>query len=95
MSKFTLYTDKNHDFRWKFVANNEAIVARSSEGYRSKEDCIKSLEVLRSDIGASTVDPEVQVAPTKGVAGRAPTPSPAPAVLPAAEVKAVVAPSAS
>ncbi len=91
MSKFILYTDKNNDFRWKFVAANDQVIARSSEPYRVKDDCLKSLAQLQKDITGATVDPVVQVAPTKGIlkAGAAPAVTPAilsavtPAVIPA------------
>jgi uncharacterized protein YegP (UPF0339 family) len=92
MSKFTLYTDKHNDFRWKFLASNDQVVARSSEAYRSKEDAVKSLELLRKDIGGATVDPEVQTVQSKGMPQR----SAAPAIVPSAtdgpaEPKPVVA----
>lgn len=94
MSKFTLYTDKNNDFRWKLVASNDSVVARSSEGFRSKDDCIKSLELARKEISGATVDPTVQAAPSKGSfkGGAAPATNPAAggaavAAKPAGEVK--------
>ena len=96
MSKFTLYTDKNNDFRWKFLASNDQVVARSSEAFRNKDDCVKSLELLKKDIGGSTVDPEVQASQSKGMPQRVPVPAPAPAVVLATDAKpAVVASGAS
>lgn len=90
MSKFTLYTDKNNDFRWKFLASNDQVVARSSEAFRSKDDCVKSLELLKKDIGGSTVDPVVQAAQSKGMPQRVTSP----AIVPAMDVKPVVVTSA-
>jgi uncharacterized protein YegP (UPF0339 family) len=88
MAKFTLYTDKNNDFRWKFLAADEKVVARSSEGYHSKEECIKSLETLQKEIGGATLDPTIQTAPAKtafkGDAARASLPASVAASVPAA-----------
>ncbi len=85
MSKFMLYTDKNNDFRWKFAASNDKVVARSSEGFRSKDDCIKSLELLQKEITGATVDPTVQTQPTKGFVQGGNVPA---APLPAIEASA-------
>jgi uncharacterized protein YegP (UPF0339 family) len=84
MAKFTLYTDKNNDFRWKFLASNDQVVARSSEAFRNRDDCVRSLELLKKDIGGSTVDPEVQVSQSKGMPPRVSAPAPVPALVPAA-----------
>jgi len=91
MSKFTLYTDKNNDFRWKFLASNDQVVARSSEAFRNKDDCVKSLELLKKDIGGSTVDAVVQASQSKGMPQRVSAPAPSPSLAPApASVQAAV-----
>ena len=90
MARFTLYTDKNNDFRWKFIANDDQVVARSSDVFNTKEEAIKSLELLKKDIGGSTVDPVVQASQSKGMPERVSAPAvvPPPAVV---EAKAGVA----
>ncbi len=62
MSKFTIYTDKQNDFRWKFTASNDRVLARSSEGYVRKEDCLSALGLVQKDIPGGTVEPDVQSA---------------------------------
>ena len=84
MSKFTVYTDKHNEFRWKFHANNDSVVARSSEGFKRKEECLSSVSLLQKDIAGSTVVQDVLVAPQQKAA--APIPSPVVAI----DVKAVV-----
>ena len=59
MSKFTLYTDKNNEFRWKFTASNDHVVARSSEGHKTKDLCLESLGLLQKDVVGAAVDPVV------------------------------------
>ena len=68
MSKFTVYTDKNSEFRWKFAANNDQVVAKSGRAFTSKEDCLKSLSLLQKDITGATVDPTVQARAPKSAA---------------------------
>ena len=87
MSRFTLYTDKNNDFRWKFIANNDQVVARSSDVFNTKEEAIKSLELLKLDIGVATVDAVVQVSQSKGMPERVSAPSIVPPPAPAVEAK--------
>lgn len=75
MSRFTLYTDKNNDFRWKFIASNDQVVARSSDVFNTKEEAIQSLELLKKDIGVATVDAVVQVSQSKGMPQRVSAPA--------------------
>jgi uncharacterized protein YegP (UPF0339 family) len=76
MSKFTVYTDKHEEFRWKFLANDESVVARSSGGFKRREDCLASVEVLRKDIAGATVL-QAAAAPSKakGASPKAPAPN--------------------
>ena len=55
MSKFTVYTDKHGEFRWKFHAANNAVVAKSGESYKKQEDCLSSLHALQKEIGGAPV----------------------------------------
>jgi uncharacterized protein YegP (UPF0339 family) len=87
MSRFTLYTDKNNDFRWKFIASDDQVVARSGGVFRSKEEAIQSLDLLRKDIGAATVDAVVQVHQSKGMPERVSAPSVAPVPAPSVETR--------
>ena len=76
MPKFTIYTDKNDEFRWKFVSSTEAVIARSSEGHKTKDACIASVSLLQKDIVGATVDPTVMaVTGQKAVVRGAPAPA--------------------
>jgi len=92
MSKFAIYTDKNHDFRWKFIANNEAVIARSSEGFRRREDCLASLALLQKDIPGAVVIPDASGPPAPRVVSSSSAPA---ATTPAAAPSPSAAPTAS
>ena len=81
MSKFTVYTDKQNEFRWKFFANDNRVIAKSGEGFKVKEDCLASLSLLQKDITGAAVDHEVRAAAAQGTL--------APAIVAADDVKVV------
>ena len=93
MAKFTVYTDKHSEFRWKFVANNNTVVAKSGESYKRQEDCLASLSHLQKDIGGAAVDYQLRngVHPISTVtASAAPSPAvPSPAVAPSPAISPV------
>jgi len=80
MSKFTVFTDKHNEFRWKFVAGNGSVIAKSSEGFKVKEDCVASLTLLQKDVVGASVEHDVRAA--------APKVSPASAAVVSVEQKA-------
>jgi len=45
MERIEVYKDKKKEFRFRVVANNNKIVAQS-EGYKSKQGCIKGVYAL-------------------------------------------------
>ena len=55
MAKFTVYTDKHNEFRWKFIASNNTVIAKSGESYIKQEDCLTSLSLLQKDIGGAPI----------------------------------------
>lgn len=55
MSMFTVYTDKQNEFRWKFTAANNAVIAKSSESFKVREDCVQSVTMLQKDVAGATV----------------------------------------
>jgi uncharacterized protein YegP (UPF0339 family) len=55
MPKFTVYTDKNDKFRWKFIASTKRVVARSGKAYGRKEECLQSLGLLQKEISGAPV----------------------------------------
>lgn len=76
MSKFTVYVDRQNEFRWKFAANDGAVVAKSSQGYRAKDDCVSALGLLQKEIAGATVDHEVRSPASPAAAATAPASAP-------------------
>lgn len=57
MAKFVIYKDTRGEYRWRFRASNGEIVADSAEGYKSKADCQRGIEIVKKESpGASTED---------------------------------------
>jgi uncharacterized protein YegP (UPF0339 family) len=54
--KFEEYEDKGMEHRWRLKAANGQIVAASSEGYKTKADCEKAIEMIKK--GASKAEVE-------------------------------------
>ena len=81
MAKFTVYTDKHNEFRWKFHASNNVVVAKSGESYIKQEDCLAALSLLQKDIGGAPVGYQLRkgVHPTTAV--KAPAAVAAPAIV--------------
>lgn len=55
MSIFYVYKDSASQWRWKFVANNNKIIADSSEGYHNLSDCEHGVSLIKSQSPGSTV----------------------------------------
>lgn len=74
MPNFTVYTDKQNEYRWKFVGSNDAVLAKSSESFKVKDDCIKSLNMVQKDVVGATVQhaPAAASTPVSGVKVGAP-----------------------
>ena len=43
--KWQIYQDKRGEWRWRCLASNGKLVGASSQGYKSKEDCVQTLRV--------------------------------------------------
>jgi uncharacterized protein YegP (UPF0339 family) len=52
--EFEVYEDKAKEFRWRLKAPNGQIVAASGEGYKSKADCEKAIDLIKK--GAATAE---------------------------------------
>jgi uncharacterized protein YegP (UPF0339 family) len=76
MAKFTVYTDKHNEYRWKFVASNGIVVAKSGDSYLKEEECLASLNLLQQDIGGAPVGYQLR----KGVHPATPAKAAAPAI---------------
>jgi uncharacterized protein YegP (UPF0339 family) len=79
MSKFTVYADNQNEFRWKFAANDNTVIAKSSQGFKVKEECLTSLSLLQKEVGGATVDHEVRTTSPQVSPSPAPV-APAPAL---------------
>ena len=57
MATFQIYLDKSREYRWRLRATNSEIVADSAEGYKDKRDCLRGIEIVKTQSpGAGTED---------------------------------------
>lgn len=47
MAKFIKYKDSASEWRWRFRANNNKIIADSGEGYKNKSDCEAAIKLVK------------------------------------------------
>lgn len=43
---FFVYKDSKGEYRWRFYAPNNRIMANSGEGYKNKADCISAINTI-------------------------------------------------
>lgn len=53
--KFTVYRDNRGEYRWRFQAGNNEIIATSSEGYTEKRSCYHSIEIIVNESGKAEI----------------------------------------
>lgn len=58
MAFFYHYKDKAGQWRWRFLANNNKIIADSAEGYHNKADCLSAIEIVKREAGSANVGGE-------------------------------------
>ncbi len=56
MANFTMYKDTSSQWRWRFRANNNKIVAVSSESYINKQDCRDSIDIVKKESPTAPVE---------------------------------------
>ena len=56
MGKFQMYKDSNIQWRWRFRADNNQIVAASAEGYVNKQDCRNGIDILKKQTSNADVE---------------------------------------
>jgi len=56
--KVEYYQDKGKEYRWRLIASNGQEMARSSEGYKTKEGAEKSFDVVRSGARSAEIAEE-------------------------------------
>jgi uncharacterized protein YegP (UPF0339 family) len=54
VARFELYRDEGGEYRWRFRADNNEIVA-SGEGYRSREDCEHAVQLIKEQVPQAEV----------------------------------------
>lgn len=47
--EFEVYKDTREEWRWRFQASNNKIIAVSSEGYKNKGDCVHGIELVKKE----------------------------------------------
>ena len=47
--KFQIFTDKSGEFRFRLKARNGEIILRSSEGYTTKQNCLKGVASVKAN----------------------------------------------
>jgi uncharacterized protein YegP (UPF0339 family) len=52
---FYVYEDRAREWRWTLVAGNSRTVADSSEGYRTRADCIAAMNRVRQYVNDSSL----------------------------------------
>jgi uncharacterized protein YegP (UPF0339 family) len=62
VATFIIYKDSKGEFRWRFRANNNEIVADSAEGYINKSDCNRGIEIVKRESPTATVVDQTQSA---------------------------------
>ena len=52
---FEVYEDNSNEVRWRAKAANGQVVATSSQGYKTKADCEKAIDLIRKGAAKSDV----------------------------------------
>ena len=52
ITMYKVYKDNRGEWRWSFVASNGKTIAVSSEGYHNKQDCYRSIEIMKQSYNA-------------------------------------------
>ena len=49
--RFSIYTDKAGEWRWRLQAANNEIIA-AGEGYKNKSDCLNAIDLVKDSANA-------------------------------------------
>lgn len=49
---YWMYKDRIGDWRWNYEASNGLTIAVSSEGYRNRADCERSIEIMKTSMNS-------------------------------------------
>ena len=56
MAQFELYKDVKKEYRWRLRADNNEIIADSSEGYIYKSDCKHGIELVKEQAPGAKIE---------------------------------------
>ncbi len=45
---YWMYKDNRNEWRWTYEASNAKTIAVSSEGYKKRSDCERSIEIMKA-----------------------------------------------
>lgn len=65
MANFRIYKDSKGEYRWRFRANNNEIVADSAEGYKNKADCEGGIKIVKEQAATATTTDETATSASK------------------------------
>jgi uncharacterized protein YegP (UPF0339 family) len=54
VARFEIERDESGEYRWRFRTNNNEVVA-SDEGYRSRNDCEHSMQLIKEQASQAEV----------------------------------------
>lgn len=54
--KFQVYKDHAGQFRFRFIAANNRIIANSGEGYYNKKDCLDAINLIKANAPSAPID---------------------------------------
>lgn len=53
--EFELYRDNAREYRWRFQAGNNGIIATSGEGYVTKQGCRDAIDRVKANAGSAPI----------------------------------------
>jgi uncharacterized protein YegP (UPF0339 family) len=56
MADFEIYEDERLEFRWRFKANNERILAESAGGYNNPANCEHAIILVKQQVANSRIN---------------------------------------
>lgn len=51
---YWLYKDNRGEYRWTYEASNGETIAVSSEGYKTRSDCERGIEIMKGSYNSPT-----------------------------------------
>lgn len=56
--RFEVTEDRKGECRWNLISSNGSVIAKSSEGYKSRQSCDRSVELARGAASATVSEAE-------------------------------------